>query len=110
MEKRKIVSDKKMQKVDIRTFGKTSYVYLYLNENPIKVEDHDESGAYDAFEYDYNEFIVGENDNVDLNDVRAKPEKYLACVPSASISFEEIQTDFNIDVDYRVSMLELGLI
>jgi hypothetical protein len=109
VERKKVVSDKKMEKVDIRAFGKMNYVYLYLNEKRVKIEEHEDSKPYDAFEYDYNEFVVEET-NVDLNDIRANPEKYLDYVPTTNVSFEETQTDFNIDIDYRVSMLELGLI
>lgn len=109
MKKRKIVADVKKEKVDIRAFGKANFVYIYLNEKPIKIESYDGAEPYDAFEYDYNEFVVDEAD-IDINDVKTNPEKYLDFVPLTSVSFEETQTDFNIDIDYRVSMLELGLV
>lgn len=109
MKKRKIVSDKRMGKVDIRALDGLNYVYIYLNEKVVRMENHNSEGTYNAFEYDYNEFVAREKE-VDINDVRKNPEKYLNYIPTKNISFEELQTDFNIDMDYRMSMLELGLI
>lgn len=99
----KIKSDVQLNKVDVRNVDNKNYVYIYLNETKVKVEDEH---PYECWEYDFNEFVA---DDMDLNDILTNPDKYLDYRPQAKPTFEEMQIDINIDTDYRLSMLELGI-
>lgn len=61
-----------------------SYVFLCLNEEQ-KTEAFD--GTETAYyEYDYNEIVT---DKIDLDDVRAHPEKYISYTPEEEKTLQE---------------------
>lgn len=99
----KIKSDVQLNKVDVRNVDNKNYVYIYLNETKVKVEDEH---PYECYEYDFNEFIATD---MDIEDIKMNPNKYLNYKVQPKLSFEELQIDINIDTDYRLSMLELGI-
>lgn len=99
----KIKSDVKLDEVDIRNIDGVNYAFIYLNEARVKVEDEH---PYECWEYDFNEFIATD---MDIEDIKVNPNKYLNYKVEPKLSFEELQIDINIDTDYRLSMLELGI-
>ena len=55
------------------------YVYICLNEKEVTedyVNDEESANPVTMYEYDYNE-IIEDSDVLDIDDVKANPEKYL---------------------------------
>lgn len=68
----------------IESGGKT-YVFICLNEEHGSEEFDGNQTEY--FEYDYNEFC---GESLNIEDVRAHPEKYIDYIPATEKSLEEM--------------------
>lgn len=80
-------------------------VYIY---NFIELEELEEEEKL-VYVYELNTFICNKNE-ITEEMVSNNLDYYATYIPFSEMSFEERQLDFNIDVDYRLSCIELGLI
>lgn len=83
------------------------FVFICLNETESQKNDNisptDDQNAY--LEYDYNEFICKKED-LDLDDIKTNPEKYLTYPPREKsdkeriTELEELNTELSAAMDY----------
>lgn len=78
-------------KITIKDIEGKYYVFLCLNEKEGEETQIREEGKEEKvhfFEYDYNEFVE-QKENLDIEDVKANPEKYLDYEPSKEKTISE---------------------
>lgn len=91
-----------------------SFDYFKLKNNKCEVYIYDLNSCKEIkrqdgtveYEYIINHFI---DEGLTLEMVSKNPTNYLNYKVQPKLSFEELQIDINIDTDYRLSMLELGI-
>lgn len=82
--------------------------YEVLADGWVEVDDPTEDMLENMLWY---KCVNGELVKMDEEKVRELyPGLFPALQPAPEPTFEEVQTDFNLDVDYRLSCIELGLI
>lgn len=83
--------DTTQESVTVRQLDGMDYVYICLNENVVTEipEGQEEEQTY--HEYDYRE-ISEPTGTLDLNDVKANPEKYLGYENNVTTDTERIDT------------------
>lgn len=77
----------KQEPVKIVESDNKLYVFICLNEEygVYENETSEDSTSKEYIEYDYNEFIIS-SDNVDIEDIKNNPEKYLNYIPDPLIN------------------------
>lgn len=81
-------------------------VIIYVFKETVTRESME--GTETIYVYETESFKV-DSTEVTEDDIAADPESYLTYEAENNTTFYEDQLEFNIDVDFRVSMLELGI-